>query len=161
MRELFGARGDRDSRVWNRYTTNTYEQLADREATISSAGLYVGQIIVLEVQNEDGSWPRPRPRSVTLGRDGGEASGSEQQRKWRSNWGSGGMQGSGDWPGLGRCRTRRTKHVAVRVSKCIPSPFALMVGRTHRSHHSCTMLICSSVYCRQLRCCKSGSMAQC
>ncbi|XP_043245405.1 ubiquitin carboxyl-terminal hydrolase 15-like [Amphibalanus amphitrite] len=63
MRELFGARADRDSRVWNRYTTNTYEQLADREATISSAGLYVGQIIVLEVQNEDGSWPRPRPSS--------------------------------------------------------------------------------------------------
>ena len=64
MRELFGARGDRDSRVWNRYTTNTYEQLSDREATISSAGLYVGQTIVLEVQNDDNSWPRPRPRSV-------------------------------------------------------------------------------------------------
>ena len=64
MRELFGARGDRDSRVWNRYTTNTYEQLSDREATVSSAGLYLGQTIVLEVQNDDGSWPRPRPRSV-------------------------------------------------------------------------------------------------
>ena len=60
MREVFSVSEDKEVRLWNKYMSNTYEQLGGKgpEHTVQDAGLYQGQVIVLEQKNEDGSWPR-------------------------------------------------------------------------------------------------------
>ncbi|XP_037094865.1 ubiquitin carboxyl-terminal hydrolase 15-like [Pollicipes pollicipes] len=113
MRELFDAPTGRESRVWNRYTTNTYEQLADRQATISSAGLYVGQIIVLEVQNEDGTWPRPRPSSSgalsSLSNGSMDTRSTSSSMMTRYGYGSASPSGGGHKPGCAASPTWATR----------------------------------------------------
>ncbi|GFR98798.1 ubiquitin carboxyl-terminal hydrolase 15, partial [Elysia marginata] len=58
MREHFSIADSKEVRLWNRYMSNTYEHLSNMGNTLQNAGLYPGQVIVIEVQNEDGSWPR-------------------------------------------------------------------------------------------------------
>ncbi|XP_078676513.1 ubiquitin carboxyl-terminal hydrolase 15-like isoform X3 [Branchiostoma floridae x Branchiostoma belcheri] len=58
MRKLFAIGEDKETRVWNKYMSNTYEHLNKPENTVQDAGLYQGQILVIEQQNEDGTWPR-------------------------------------------------------------------------------------------------------
>ncbi|XP_072026570.1 ubiquitin carboxyl-terminal hydrolase 4-like [Amphiura filiformis] len=58
MRKLFNISDDTDTRVWNKYMSNTYEHLNKKENTVQDAGLYQGQVLVIEKKNEDGSWPR-------------------------------------------------------------------------------------------------------
>ncbi|XP_014770306.1 ubiquitin carboxyl-terminal hydrolase 15 isoform X1 [Octopus bimaculoides] len=58
MRKLFNIADDKDTRLWNRYMCNTYEHLSKTDNTIQDAGLYQGQLILIEPQNEDGTWPR-------------------------------------------------------------------------------------------------------
>ena len=58
MRQEFNIAEEKEVRLWNRYMTNMYEQLNKKENTLQDAGLYSGQIIVLEQKNEDGTWPR-------------------------------------------------------------------------------------------------------
>ncbi|XP_053455114.1 ubiquitin carboxyl-terminal hydrolase 4 isoform X2 [Nycticebus coucang] len=58
MRKLFNIPADRETRLWNKYMSNTYEQLSKLDNTIQDAGLYQGQVLVIEPQNEDGTWPR-------------------------------------------------------------------------------------------------------
>ncbi|XP_035665297.1 ubiquitin carboxyl-terminal hydrolase 15-like isoform X2 [Branchiostoma floridae] len=58
MRKLFEIGDDKETRVWNKYMSNTYEHLNKPENTVQDAGLYQGQILVIEQQNEDGTWPR-------------------------------------------------------------------------------------------------------
>ena len=64
MRLLFNIHDDKDVRLWNKYMTNTYEHLDKPENTLQDAGLYQGQMIVIEQKNDDGSWPRQTKRSV-------------------------------------------------------------------------------------------------
>ncbi|XP_067610495.1 ubiquitin carboxyl-terminal hydrolase 4 isoform X7 [Pseudorca crassidens] len=58
MRKLFNIPVDRETRLWNKYMSNTYEQLSKLDNTVQDAGLYQGQVLVIEPQNEDGTWPR-------------------------------------------------------------------------------------------------------
>merc|ERR1712038_2156656 len=58
MRTEFNIAKDSDVRLWNKYSSNTFEQLSKLEHTVQDAGLFSGQLIIIEVRNEDGSWPR-------------------------------------------------------------------------------------------------------
>ncbi|XP_012412045.1 ubiquitin carboxyl-terminal hydrolase 4 isoform X2 [Trichechus manatus latirostris] len=58
MRKLFNIPAERETRLWNKYMSNTYEQLSKLDNTVQDAGLYQGQVLVIEPQNEDGTWPR-------------------------------------------------------------------------------------------------------
>ncbi|CAB1347388.1 unnamed protein product, partial [Coregonus sp. 'balchen'] len=52
MRKLFSIPDEKETRLWNKYMSNTFEPLNKPDNTIQDAGLYQGQ------KNEDGSWPR-------------------------------------------------------------------------------------------------------
>ncbi|XP_072175057.1 ubiquitin carboxyl-terminal hydrolase 4-like [Diadema setosum] len=58
MRKLFNIEEEKETRIWNKYMSNTYEQLSKRENTVQDAGLYQGQVLVIEQKNKDGTWPR-------------------------------------------------------------------------------------------------------
>ena len=67
MREEFSIPAEADTRLWNKYTSNTYEQLARLDNTVQDAGLFSGQLIIIEQKNEDGSWPRQARSTNGLG----------------------------------------------------------------------------------------------
>ena len=58
IKELFGIPALEETRLWNKYTSNTYEQLSRLDMTVRDAGLFSGQLIFIERKNENGSWPR-------------------------------------------------------------------------------------------------------
>ncbi|XP_060566741.1 ubiquitin carboxyl-terminal hydrolase 15-like [Ruditapes philippinarum] len=58
MRREFSIPNDKEVRLWNRFMRNLYEQLNSKDKTLQDAGLYQGQIIVIEQKNPDGTWPR-------------------------------------------------------------------------------------------------------
>uniref|UniRef100_A0A672IQA1 Ubiquitin carboxyl-terminal hydrolase n=1 Tax=Salarias fasciatus TaxID=181472 RepID=A0A672IQA1_SALFA len=55
MRKLFSIPDEKETRLWNRYMSNTFEPLNKPDSTIQDAGLYQGQVLVIEQKNEDGS----------------------------------------------------------------------------------------------------------
>ncbi|XP_033647195.1 ubiquitin carboxyl-terminal hydrolase 15-like [Asterias rubens] len=61
MKKQFNISEDRETRLWNKYMSNTYEHLSKKENTVQDAGLYQGQVLVIEQKNEDGNWPRQVP----------------------------------------------------------------------------------------------------
>ncbi|XP_075704906.1 ubiquitin carboxyl-terminal hydrolase 4-like [Rhinoderma darwinii] len=66
IRSLFNIPVNKETRLWNKYMTNTYEQLTKPDNTVQDAGLYQGQILVIEQRNPDGTWPRqPQTKSST------------------------------------------------------------------------------------------------
>ncbi|XP_060759065.1 ubiquitin carboxyl-terminal hydrolase 15-like isoform X4 [Neoarius graeffei] len=58
MRKLFSIPDEKETRLWNKYMSNTFEPLNKPDSTIQDAGLYQGQVLVIEQKNEDGTWPR-------------------------------------------------------------------------------------------------------
>ncbi|XP_004554012.1 ubiquitin carboxyl-terminal hydrolase 15 isoform X2 [Maylandia zebra] len=58
MRKLFSIPDEKETRLWNRYMSNTFEPLNKPDSTIQDAGLYQGQVLVIEQKSEDGTWPR-------------------------------------------------------------------------------------------------------
>uniref|UniRef100_A0A672LSU3 Ubiquitin carboxyl-terminal hydrolase 4 n=1 Tax=Sinocyclocheilus grahami TaxID=75366 RepID=A0A672LSU3_SINGR len=58
MRSLFDIPSEKETRLWNKYMSNTYEQLNKLDSTVQDAGLFQGQVLVIEKKNEDGTWPR-------------------------------------------------------------------------------------------------------
>uniref|UniRef100_A0A8C5H0W1 Ubiquitin carboxyl-terminal hydrolase n=1 Tax=Gouania willdenowi TaxID=441366 RepID=A0A8C5H0W1_GOUWI len=58
MRTLFNIPLEKETRLWNKYMSNTYEQLNKPDSTVQDAGLFQGQVLVIERKNEDGTWPR-------------------------------------------------------------------------------------------------------
>uniref|UniRef100_A0A4W5JZV0 Ubiquitin carboxyl-terminal hydrolase n=1 Tax=Hucho hucho TaxID=62062 RepID=A0A4W5JZV0_9TELE len=58
MCKLFSIPDEKETRLWNKYMSNTFEPLNKPDSTIQDAGLYQGQVLVIEQKNEDGSWPR-------------------------------------------------------------------------------------------------------
>ncbi|KAL2091555.1 hypothetical protein ACEWY4_013818 [Coilia grayii] len=58
MRSLFEIPTEKETRLWNKYMSNTYEQLNKPDSTVQDAGLFQGQVLVIERKNEDGTWPR-------------------------------------------------------------------------------------------------------
>merc|ERR1719151_593458 len=67
MKEMFGIPALEETRLWNKYTSNTYEQLARLDNTVQDAGLFSGQLIIIERKNEDGSWPRQARSTNSMG----------------------------------------------------------------------------------------------
>ncbi|XP_036426871.1 ubiquitin carboxyl-terminal hydrolase 4 [Colossoma macropomum] len=67
MRSLFNIPSEKETRLWNKYMSNTYEQLNKPDSTVQDAGLFQGQVLVIERKNEDGTWPRQasHPKSST------------------------------------------------------------------------------------------------
>uniref|UniRef100_A0A8C4U5B2 Ubiquitin carboxyl-terminal hydrolase n=1 Tax=Falco tinnunculus TaxID=100819 RepID=A0A8C4U5B2_FALTI len=58
IRKIFNIPGEKETRLWNKYMSNTFEPLNKPDSTIQDAGLYQGQVLVIEQKNEDGTWPR-------------------------------------------------------------------------------------------------------
>ena len=58
MRELYSIAPDKQTRVYNRYMTYTYELINDMNEEAQEVGLFDGQVVLLEVQNVNGTWPR-------------------------------------------------------------------------------------------------------
>ncbi|XP_078727360.1 ubiquitin carboxyl-terminal hydrolase 15-like isoform X1 [Lampetra fluviatilis] len=58
MKKLFEIPEDKETRLWNKYTSNTYEPLNKLDSSIQDAGLCQGQVLIIEQKNEDGTWPR-------------------------------------------------------------------------------------------------------
>ncbi|XP_061495842.1 ubiquitin carboxyl-terminal hydrolase 15 isoform X2 [Rhineura floridana] len=58
IRKIFNIPDDKETRLWNKYMSNTFEPLNKPDSTIQDAGLYQGQVLVIEQKNEDGTWPR-------------------------------------------------------------------------------------------------------
>ncbi|CAJ0938811.1 unnamed protein product [Ranitomeya imitator] len=58
MRKIFTIPDEKETRLWNKYMSNTFEPLNKPESTIQDAGLYQGQMLVIEQRNQDGQWPR-------------------------------------------------------------------------------------------------------
>ncbi|XP_036375809.1 ubiquitin carboxyl-terminal hydrolase 15-like isoform X2 [Megalops cyprinoides] len=58
MRKLFSIPDEKETRLWNKYMSNTFEPLSKPDSTIQDAGLYQGQVLVIEQKKEDGTWPR-------------------------------------------------------------------------------------------------------
>uniref|UniRef100_A0A8C9TSM4 Ubiquitin carboxyl-terminal hydrolase 4 n=1 Tax=Scleropages formosus TaxID=113540 RepID=A0A8C9TSM4_SCLFO len=63
MRSLFDIPSEKETRLWNKYMSNTYEQLNKPDSTVQDAGLFQGQVLVIEKKNEDGTWPRQSPHT--------------------------------------------------------------------------------------------------
>ncbi|MEE6480701.1 hypothetical protein FKM82_012651 [Ascaphus truei] len=64
MRKIFNIPDEKETRLWNKYMSNTFEPLNKPESTIQDAGLYQGQMLVIEQKNQEGQWPRgPMPNS--------------------------------------------------------------------------------------------------
>ncbi|XP_070394714.1 ubiquitin carboxyl-terminal hydrolase 15-like isoform X6 [Dermacentor albipictus] len=57
MRTIFKVPPEKETRLWSRCSSNTYEHLPDRARTIQDIGLYPGQVLLLEERNDDGTWP--------------------------------------------------------------------------------------------------------
>lgn len=58
MRALFNIPDNKETRLWNRYSSNTYEHLSNKDSTVQDASLYQGQVLIIEQQNDDGTWPK-------------------------------------------------------------------------------------------------------
>jgi len=58
MKKLFNIPDNKETRLWNKFVSNTFEHLGKREITVQDAGLYQGQLLVIEPRNDDGTWPR-------------------------------------------------------------------------------------------------------
>ena len=58
MKKLFNIPDNKETRLWNKYVSNTFEHLGKRDLSVQDAGLYQGQLLVIEPRNDDGSWPR-------------------------------------------------------------------------------------------------------
>uniref|UniRef100_A0A7N8X161 Ubiquitin carboxyl-terminal hydrolase n=2 Tax=Mastacembelus armatus TaxID=205130 RepID=A0A7N8X161_9TELE len=47
MRTLFNIPSEKETRLWNKYMSNTYEQLNKPDSTVQDAGLFQGQVLLL------------------------------------------------------------------------------------------------------------------
>ena len=64
MRKLFGIEDNVEVRLWVKHTSKTYEILSKLESTVQDSGLFIGQLIVIEKQNPDGTWPRAEDKTA-------------------------------------------------------------------------------------------------
>lgn len=49
MRRLFDIPAERETRLWNKYMSNTYEQLNKPDSTVQDAGLFQGQVRHIDI----------------------------------------------------------------------------------------------------------------
>uniref|UniRef100_A0A8V5GCX5 ubiquitinyl hydrolase 1 n=1 Tax=Melopsittacus undulatus TaxID=13146 RepID=A0A8V5GCX5_MELUD len=57
MRKLFNIPDAKEARLWYRYAGDAYGQLDKLDSTVQDVGLHQGQMVLIEVKNEDGTWP--------------------------------------------------------------------------------------------------------
>ncbi|XP_065058789.1 ubiquitin carboxyl-terminal hydrolase 15-like [Rhopilema esculentum] len=88
MRIAFSVPEDKDIRIWNRYMSSTYELLKNTSSTIQDAGLYDGQVVVMEQKNDDGSWPR-HTRSSSISNTSGASPTAMESSSFASGWSPG------------------------------------------------------------------------
>ncbi|XP_078369197.1 ubiquitin carboxyl-terminal hydrolase 4-like [Oculina patagonica] len=107
MRTVFDIPEEAETRVWTKYMSNTYELLSNLEYTVQDAGLYQGQVLIIEQKNEDGTWQRQARQSsysssaVTSSNEhSGQSSHSYSNYSSRSSWGYDGLRSSTSLPGL-------------------------------------------------------------
>ncbi|XP_042898820.1 ubiquitin carboxyl-terminal hydrolase 4 isoform X2 [Parasteatoda tepidariorum] len=85
MRTLFNIPDDKETRLWNRYSHNTYEHLSNKDSTVQDAGLYSGQVLIIEEQNDDGTWPRQvKSTSAALAYTNSTSTGAGDTRSYNS-----------------------------------------------------------------------------
>lgn len=48
MRTLFNIPSEEETRLWNKYMSNTYEQLNKPDSTVQDAGLFQGQVVLFK-----------------------------------------------------------------------------------------------------------------
>ena len=58
MRKVFEIESGKEVRIYNRYMTYTYELIKDLNLEAQDVGLFDGQCVLMEVRNQDASWPR-------------------------------------------------------------------------------------------------------
>ncbi|XP_074861038.1 ubiquitin carboxyl-terminal hydrolase 4 isoform X2 [Carettochelys insculpta] len=61
MRQLFNIPSEKETRLWSRYMSNADEQVSNLDSTVQDAGIYHGQVLLIEVKNDDGTWPKQSP----------------------------------------------------------------------------------------------------
>ncbi len=66
MKAIFNLADEAEFRLWTKYSATTYEQLAKLDNPVTDAGLYSGQVLLIETKNEDGSWPRQVTKYVKI-----------------------------------------------------------------------------------------------
>jgi hypothetical protein len=66
MRQIFEIDSSAETRLWNKYTSNSYEQLCKPDISVQDAGLYSGQVILIEQKLPDGKWARTARKYVFL-----------------------------------------------------------------------------------------------
>jgi ubiquitin C-terminal hydrolase len=58
MRKVFKIPVNKETRLWGIYSGTTFEKFTETNKSIQESGLYPLQKMMLEVKNEDGTWPR-------------------------------------------------------------------------------------------------------
>ncbi|XP_048813987.1 ubiquitin carboxyl-terminal hydrolase 4 [Lagopus muta] len=58
IRKLFQIPAEKDVRLWSSHFDGSYEQLSDLGVTLEDANIYHGELVLIEVKNEDGTWPQ-------------------------------------------------------------------------------------------------------
>ncbi|XP_006813504.1 uncharacterized protein LOC100377510 [Saccoglossus kowalevskii] len=58
VRKMYKIDSNKETRLWNKFMSNTYEQLRDQDATLHEASLYQGQVILIEERTPSGGWTR-------------------------------------------------------------------------------------------------------
>ncbi|CAH3164466.1 unnamed protein product [Porites evermanni] len=110
MKKVFNITEDTETRLWNKYMSNSCELLPNMEQTVQDAGLYQGQVLIIEKKNEDGTWPRQTKQSSystsTITSSSSHSSqpsssyGYGSSYSSRSSWGYDGRRSSSSLPGL-------------------------------------------------------------
>jgi hypothetical protein len=64
MREMLNISADAETKFWCKlkYTTKTLEHIARLDITVQEANLFAGQLLIIEIKNQDGTWPGPTKR---------------------------------------------------------------------------------------------------
>ena len=57
MKEVFQIPDDVPTRLWIKYSEKAYELLSNLETSAQDSSLYHDQVIMIEKQKSDGTWP--------------------------------------------------------------------------------------------------------
>ena len=57
MKEVFQIPDDTQTRLWIKYSEKAYELLSNLDTSAQDSSLYHDQVIIIERQKSDGSWP--------------------------------------------------------------------------------------------------------
>nr|XP_058960785.1 ubiquitin carboxyl-terminal hydrolase 4-like isoform X1 [Pocillopora verrucosa] len=140
MKTIFNIPEDAETRVWNKYMSSTYELLSNLEYTVQDAGLYQGQVLIIEQKKEDGTWQHPSKSSssssgVTLNSEHGtESSNPSRYSSYssRGSWGYDGLKSRSSLPGLtglGNLGNTCFMNSALQcLSNCVPLTEYFLAG---------------------------------